>query len=1293
MLSTDLIAINSSGPATDSIDTLQLLLDNTEEIVLVFDTNLNNTTYNKAAFAYIKNLFQKDIHHGMNVLDIVPEYLRDGVRSLYTSALAGSTQVFEEEIKKDGDSAILLSRINPAYNQAGEIVGVISVTQDVTEKRKKEKELRAFEQRWRFALEKSNHGLWEWDLQTGVVNYSESYKALHGFSDADLQGDISDWKERIHPDDKASTNKALERHLNSSDPFFETTYRLKDNRNEYRWIHARGMIINRDQDGKSSLMIGSHTDITLQKEADEQYKTLFFRHTIPMCIYDPVSLNIREVNEAALQFYGYARSEFLNLTLNDLGPSEQYENLAYVIKNFDNNKIETNTLQYKKKSGEVFWAEFTGNVIQFQGKEYRLVSAVDITANVLAAQELVKSNERFKLAAEAAAEALWEWDIANDQVYMSPVYKEIFGFDIHVERKYAEWHDYIHPDERKETIEGFYAAIDNPLADKWEKEYQYLTSDGSYIYVLDRCIIKRDENGKAIKAIGAIQNINKRKKVEKELEATNERFKLATKATSDAIYDWDLITNELTWGDGIQSLFGHKANEVTIANWEKLVHVADRTRISQSLNFAVHHSKKNFWKDEYRFKKNDGQYSYVLDRGFLVRDAGGKTIRLIGAMQDITKLKLKERELIKSNDRYKYASLATSEIIWDWNLAKETILWSDNYQKVLGWSLPKDNLLTVKNCLEKFHPDDRERVSNSLHSAIQAPSNTLWHEEFRYLKADGTYAYVSDKGYVIRNGEGEAIKMIGAMEDISEKKYADSMLALERKVFKLNARNNTSLQEVVDNLLKGIEDLYPSMYTSVLLLESNQTIKSFGGPRLPPEFKESINGRQVGPSEGSCGSAMFLKKTIIVTDIATDRLWKKFKDFALSFDFKACWSMPVLDRNGIVMGSIAVYHKEIKEPTPKELHTIERFRDLLRILMENHLSLDKIKAANSRFDSVIQATHDLIWDWDLETGSFYRDKTGMKKVYGVEDEFQISNIHSWMQRIHPDEHNNVQKIINDIIHSHKEKSFDLEYRFRRDDGEYNHVYDRGYLIRNSEGKPIRMVGAAQNISERKKLEKELLQRELDKQKLIAQATIETQEKERSEIGKELHDNVNQVLTTTKLYLDLSVSNPELKDELIQKSSKNIIYVINEIRQLSRSLMNPSLGDLGLVDSLNDLIENIHLTRQLKIKLDTEVEEDHLPENLKITTFRIVQEVLNNALKHAKASVVQIKVKACAKELLLNVIDDGIGFQPHTVLRGAGLKNIQNRVYLANGSISLESSPGKGCNIKIKFPIHNTNNPI
>jgi signal transduction histidine kinase len=138
-------------------------------------------------------------------------------------------------------------------------------------------------------------------------------------------------------------------------------------------------------------------------------------------------------------------------------------------------------------------------------------------------------------------------------------------------------------------------------------------------------------------------------------------------------------------------------------------------------------------------------------------------------------------------------------------------------------------------------------------------------------------------------------------------------------------------------------------------------------------------------------------------------------------------------------------------------------------------------------------------------------------------------------------------------------------------------------------------------------------------------------------------------------------------------------------------MNPSLGDLGLVDSIHDLIEDINITRKLHVALEAGEElEDKLSENQKLTLFRIIQEALNNAIKNAKATNVLINLYQCKNNILLNIKDDGVGFEPVSVKKGSGLKNIQNRVYLANGSITLESNPGNGCNIEIKFPITNHN---
>jgi len=528
--------------------------------------------------------------------------------------------------------------------------------------------------------------------------------------------------------------------------------------------------------------------------------------------------------------------------------------------------------------------------------------------------------------------------------------------------------------------------------------------------------------------------------------------------------------------------------------------------------------------------------------------------------------------------------------------------------------------------------------------------------------------------------------MIGSMQDITDRKYAEQVLSLERSVFELSNKTGIDFKYLTQTLLSGLEHIHEDTYTSLVLLKDDDTLEFFVAPRLE-EYARQLNGLKIGPEDGSCGAAIARKETVIVKDINSDPLWAKYKSLALQFGLQSCWSLPIILTSGRVMGTFAIYHKKIKAPTPVELNTIERIRNILRILMEYHWSLDEIKKMNERFDIVMKATHDLIWDWNLETNTIYHDEFGMQQVYGVANNKSIEKIEQWLSRIHPTDLGTVQKIIEGILQTADEHTFDLEYRFRGDDGIYTHVYDRGMIIRNEEGRPIRVIGAAQNITERKNLEEELLRNELDKQKAINQATVDSQEQERTEIGKELHDNVNQILTTTKLYLDLALSNAELKDELIKKSNKNILSVINEIRQLSRSLMDPTIGDLGLIDSINDLVENINLTRKLHVLFEADRRlELVLNKNHKLTTFRILQEALNNAMKHAKATTVTISFKLSGNEAELTIQDDGIGFEASAVKMGAGLKNIQNRVYLINGTHKIMSAPKQGSKIIINFPI-------
>lgn len=220
----------------------------------------------------------------------------------------------------------------------------------------------------------------------------------------------------------------------------------------------------------------------------------------------------------------------------------------------------------------------------------------------------------------------------------------------------------------------------------------------------------------------------------------------------------------------------------------------------------------------------------------------------------------------------------------------------------------------------------------------------------------------------------------------------------------------------------------------------------------------------------------------------------------------------------------------------------------------------------------------------------------------------------------------------------------------------------------------------------------LLKQEIDKHKMVARAVVNAQEKERAEIGKELHDNVNQILSTAKLFLEVAKNDTEERVSLITRSAQSIHDAINEIRHISKSLVPPSISDLGLTDSIKDLVENITISKALIVDFykDGEV-ENLLDGNQKLMIFRIVQEQINNVIKHAQAKRASIRLVIAHGNIELVIEDDGKGVDMDRVQlkKGVGLSNIISRAELFHGKVDIQTAPGEGYKLKIEIPLNNT----
>jgi PAS domain S-box-containing protein len=482
--------------------------------------------------------------------------------------------------------------------------------------------------------------------------------------------------------------------------------------------------------------------------------------------------------------------------------------------------------------------------------------------------------------------------------------------------------------------------------------------------------------------------------------------------------------------------------------------------------------------------------------------------------------------------------------------------------------------------------------------------------------------------------------------------------------------------------------------------------------------------------------------------------------------------------------------------------------------IERMNNLQALQESNERYDLVSKATNDMVWDLNLQTGEVYRNPEGWKKIFKTDyDAAQFGSEGKWVTQIHPSEREEVVKKINIYKENPSFQQFELEYRFLRADGRYAYLQDRGYIIRNEQGKAVRFIGATQDITPRKEAERILkeseeqyrylfennpaaiiiwslkdftileinestekhsgykredlkgksilavglaeraelvyvlaekalkdksfrethvtriiskwgdkiyiefvshridymgmpcimalgnnvtervmLERQLEEernkaQKEMTNAVISAQESERQEIGRELHDNINQILASARLYLGLGKTAGDTQSLYLGKSDELIQSAIDEIRTLSHSLIPPTLSEGHLKDNLLQLFENVASGIGTTIYHNmTELEERFMEDNFKLSVYRICQEQFNNITKYAKATTINFYLGNRNGILELRIKDDGVGFDKARKSNGVGLMNMKTRAALFNGTIEINTAPGKGCELVVQFKL-------
>ena len=231
-------------------------------------------------------------------------------------------------------------------------------------------------------------------------------------------------------------------------------------------------------------------------------------------------------------------------------------------------------------------------------------------------------------------------------------------------------------------------------------------------------------------------------------------------------------------------------------------------------------------------------------------------------------------------------------------------------------------------------------------------------------------------------------------------------------------------------------------------------------------------------------------------------------------------------------------------------------------------------------------------------------------------------------------------------------------------------------------------GVALDITKKLELEKQLAAEEAQKKREVIQAIVNAQEKERKEISYELHDNVNQILSSSRLMLEVAAEKPKESRDFIRRCLVYLQQAIAEIRKISHNLTPVALTDISLEAAIEDVVQNINATGKLEIEFykNLKGQKEGIHPEKQLALLRIIQEQFSNILKHSNASEATISLVADDKKLFLEMQDNGVGFDQQTTKKGLGFNNIFNRVEFYQGSVQLTSAVGRGCTLQVEIPV-------
>ena len=553
------------------------------------------------------------------------------------------------------------------------------------------------------------------------------------------------------------------------------------------------------------------------------------------------------------------------------------------------------------------------------------------------------------------------------------------------------------------------------------------------------------------------------------LEKDNYFQQEAARMTKIGYWTYDKQSNIRTWSKAIREIFG--MNQEEIPSYDIMLNCLSKNSRTKHNKASINLAKNGVSYDmEFEIKNLKNEKRWIQDIGEPIYNFKNKIIGHRGIIRDITVSKKNQDALNQSNERFKMVGLANNNAVWDWNILNGKIYRNRaGFNEVYGIDSKRREEETYQ-AGDYIHPDDRKRIIEELERLIASLDVNNFSLEYRTPEIDGRCIHIKDNGYIVRNSKGKAIRMIGSASNITKRKKAEQLMIDEKEIMEKIATNET-LKTTLEAIALSIEKQIDNSICSILLLDLDGVhLRHGAAPNLPKDYNLAIDGMAIGVNKGSCGTAAYKKKAVLVSDIATDPLWEEFKKLALPHGLRACWSLPIISKKeDIVLATFAIYYTSITTPNPLDIELLKQVSNYIRIAIEKNTSNNKLINSETKYRNLFERNLAGTYQKTID-GKILRANTTFANIHGYKTSEQLLEQHASTFYFSKEERD---VFIKDL--KKNKKLVNREKIVKHKNGSIVYVLENCYLQRDPLLGIDIIEGVIIDITERKKAEEVLIE--------------------------------------------------------------------------------------------------------------------------------------------------------------------------------------------------------------------------